>query len=133
MTLLGMMLKVILSVCCVGHGGGLFSKPIYGTSHYHHRVRKRGPYTERDRECLSHLFGTAIAVVLAAESLAGFVGLLVAVSVYAVIKDIAGNFYMIRHEIAETVARDIDSNVKNHLTHDFHSWRHKGLLVHILF
>lgn len=53
---------------------------------------------------------TVIAVVLAAGNLAGFIGILIAVPVYAVIKDIVRNIYAMRHEISETAAREIDND-----------------------
>ncbi|AQQ52018.1 AI-2E family transporter [Planococcus lenghuensis] len=51
---------------------------------------------------------TVIAIILAAGSLFGFFGIIVAVPVYAVIKDIVRNLYAQRQEISETAARDVD-------------------------
>lgn len=51
---------------------------------------------------------TVITIILAAGSLFGFLGIIIAVPAYAVLKDIAQNLYSRRQEISETAARDVD-------------------------
>ncbi|WP_241535965.1 AI-2E family transporter [Indiicoccus explosivorum] len=51
---------------------------------------------------------TVIAIILAAGSLFGFLGIIVAVPAYGVLKDIVRNIYSRRQEISETAARDVD-------------------------
>ena len=51
---------------------------------------------------------TVISLVLAAGNIAGFIGILVAIPTYAVIKVIIRNIYKEREQIAEAVTQDVD-------------------------